>query len=169
MIEKKTPKRVPEEVFAISEVLSQKKAPNRNTFFLPNNKAHVDGKSALLHIGCSVFDCSELLNITYRKLKCSSKDCHKLKWADEFDWNKKGFEGPFPLLWGKRDSFCKQCRSKERQLRYKKKKKQNKRRLELNGRLSFSSLGQPNAEAVLKVISQLICTEIPNVTFSKEP
>jgi hypothetical protein len=51
----------------------------------------------------SLKDISELFYKVYRKLKCIK--CSEVKWADEFDWNRRGLEGPYPQFWGKRDSL----------------------------------------------------------------
>ncbi len=61
----------------------------------------------------------------YRKKICSK--CKREKPSDQFDWKVKGVEGPFWQAWGKRDCWCKECRSNQRSARYKKQKSTRQR------------------------------------------
>ena len=67
-------------------------------------------------------DGCELFSRCYRTKICSR--CGDEKPATEFCWKIAGAEGPFPQIWGKRDSFCRLCRSDERALRYSVKRRQ---------------------------------------------
>lgn len=61
----------------------------------------------------------EIFNSEYRKLKCSC--CSQFRRPNDFHWKVKGTEGPFKKIWGKRDSFCKPCRSQQKAGSYNKK------------------------------------------------
>ncbi len=102
-------------------------------------------------------DCTIVFSTIYRKLNCSV--CSILKWADEFDWNREGFEGPFKQFWGKRDSYCKACRSKERRQRYLKgKSRQNNKKLESN-KYEILEVGDVENEVTDNIVRQMFTGE----------
>lgn len=70
------------------------------------------GGRQLLRFGPVTIDYSTMQDTVYRKIRCSHPACLSWKWANEFDWNRNGLEGPIKKFWGKRDCWCKACRSK---------------------------------------------------------
>jgi hypothetical protein len=60
----------------------------------------------------------ELFERCYRTKRCTNPKCGRELAATEFDWKVRRTEGPFHDIWGKRDSFCKNCRSLQKSARY---------------------------------------------------
>jgi hypothetical protein len=103
----------------MAEVIKQSKPSVINTYFIPTRQVPPQLKKNTLieFIGDREVDSTETLFTTHRKLKCTH--CNTIKWADVFDWNNKGFEGPYKQFWGKRDCWCKECRSASKSTTYK--------------------------------------------------
>lgn len=66
----------------------------------------------------------ELFDVEYRSLRCSS--CKEIKNPSGFHWKVKGNEGPFKTIWGKRDSYCKDCRLQQKSNKYIQSKRRSK-------------------------------------------
>lgn len=104
-----------------------------SNYFVPSSIEFVkkDKKYIGISLKGATLEVPELFEVFYRSICCSK--CKKTKQPSEFHWKEKGVEGPFSRLWGKRDSFCKTCRSKEKSEKYKQKtsvaKIKEKRRL----------------------------------------
>lgn len=76
-----------------------------------------------------VVEYRELFEHCYRTKVCTN--CGKEQLASVHDWKERGAEGPFEEIWGTRDSFCKECRSKKKANAYKQKVRMQKRRQRL--------------------------------------
>jgi hypothetical protein len=119
---KVTYKRIPDHIFEICEFIRLSPRPSKiNQYFVPSRvilePPQLKNGSLIQFIDGRRIDRTEDLYTVHRKIKCTN--CNSIKWADEFDWNRKGFEGPYKQHWGKRDCWCKACRSKTKSTTYK--------------------------------------------------
>ena len=101
-----------------------KEASPAGKFFIPNRPQFLKSEGQFVSYsfdGRHFHGTPELFVNCYRSLICTM--CRSKKSAVEFLWNRKGVEGPFSNLWGKRDCWCTDCRSKDKAKKYKEKLK----------------------------------------------